>query len=148
MTISFPRILPATGPDGSDVNEYQYLFRRDQQRVGAPGFFGTEQVVEQNGDREVRYTLELSPEQVLESILKLQKVLGNNDDKYSFICSVTEGLVNVFSGQASSPESLRYLAMAKIDELLRLGISPPESSMRLPNDWLILAELHVPACDL
>lgn len=148
VTISFPRILPATGPDGSDTHEYQYMFRRDQQRVGATGFLGTVQVVEWNGGREVRYTLELSPEQVLESILKLQKVLGNTDDKYSFICSVAEGLVNVFSGQASNPESRRYLAMVRVDELLRLGISPPESSTRLPNDWLILAELHVPARDL
>lgn len=147
VTISFPRILPATRRDGSDAIEYQYMFRRDEQRVGATGFFGTEQVVEQHGGREVRYTLELSPHQVLESILRLQRALGNTDEKYSFICSVAEGLVNVFSGQASSPESRRYLAMARVDELLRLGISPPDTSTRLPNDWLLLAELHVPSRD-
>lgn len=148
VTISFPRILPATADDGSDANEYQYMFSRDQQRVGATGFFGTEQVIERNGSREVRYTLELSPEQVLDSILRLQKVLGNSDDKFSFICGVAEGLVNVFFGQPGNPESRRYVAIAKADEMLRMGISLPESSIRLSNDWLVLAELHLPASDL
>lgn len=145
VTISFPRMLPATGRDGSDEIEYQYMFRRNENQVGATGFFGTRQVVEQHGRREVRYTLELSPHQVLESILRLQKALGNSEEKYSFICSVAEGLVNVFSGQVNNPESRRYVALAKVDELVRLGASPPESHTDLPNDWVILAELHVPA---
>ncbi|MEG0192091.1 MAG: hypothetical protein RR698_02875 [Stenotrophomonas sp.] len=147
VTISFPRILPAIRRDGSEAIEYQYMFRRNGQRVGATGLLGTEQVIEQHGGREVRYTLELSPHEVLESILRLQKALGNSEEKYSFICSVAEGLVKVFSGQVNNMESRRYVALAKVDELVRVGASPPESYRDLPNDWLVLAELHVPARD-
>jgi len=148
VTISNPRILSAINRDGSEEIEYQYVFRRNGEQVGGTGFFGTKQVVEQHGRREVRYTLELSPHQVLESILRLQRALGNAEEKYPFICSVAEGLVTVFSGRVNNTESRRYVALAKVDELVRLGAPPPESYTDLANDWVILSELHVPVGSL
>ena len=147
VTVSFPRMLPATGCDGRDEIEYQYMFRRDGQSVGGTGFFGTRQVVEQHGGREVHYTLELSPHQVLESILRLQKALGNTDEKYSFICSVAEGLVTVFSGRVNNTERRRYVALAKVDDLVRLGAPPPNVARR-DDGAIVLASIYVPVlCD-
>ncbi|WP_159094485.1 hypothetical protein [Stenotrophomonas sp. YAU14D1_LEIMI4_1] len=147
VTISFPRMLPAIRRDGSDEIEYQYMFWRKDERVGGTGFFGTSQVIEQHGDREVRYTLELSPHQALESILRLQKRLGNTDEKYSFICSVAEGLVTVFSGRVNNTERRRYVALAKVDDLVRLGASPPNVAQS-DDGSIVLASICVPElCD-
>lgn len=143
VSISFPRMLPAIRRDGSDEIEYQYMFRRNEELVGATGFFGTEQVVEQHGSREVRYTLELSPHQVLESILRLQKALGNTDEKYSFICSVAEGLVTVSSGRLNNTQRRRYVTLAKVDDLVRLGASPPNAAQS-DDGSIVLASICVP----
>ena len=143
VTISFPRILPANRRDGSEAIEYQYMIRRNGQHVGATGLLGTEQVIEQHGGREVRYTLELSPHQALESILRLQKRLGNTDEKYSFICSVAEGLVTVFSGRVNNTERRRYVALAKVDDLARLGVSPPNGAQS-DDGSIVLASICVP----
>ncbi|WP_159095434.1 hypothetical protein [Stenotrophomonas sp. YAU14A_MKIMI4_1] len=145
VTISNPRILSAINRDGSEEIEYQYVFRRNGEQVGGTGFFGTKQVVEQHGRREVRYTLELSPHQVLESILRLQRALGNAEEKYSFIRNVAEGLVNVFSGQVNNFEDLRYVAVTTASALASAGVRIPDQNLVGSNVHVVLAEAYVPA---
>lgn len=64
--------------------------------------------------------------------------------KLAFIRAVAQGLVNVFSNQPSIFESIRYIAVARINSLLQLGIAMPADRIQLQNEEVVLGSLFVP----
>lgn len=144
VRISFPRALPATLSDGREVTEYQYTFRRDGERVASLGVFGTEALTVDENGRERIYTLDLSTSKALKSIIDFKEEIGNSDEISAFIRAVAQGLVNVFSNQPSIFESIRYIAVARTDSLLQLGIPVPADSMQLRDEEVVLGNLFVP----
>ncbi|HHA2819927.1 TPA: hypothetical protein ACOFCQ_002494 [Stenotrophomonas maltophilia] len=144
VRISYPRVLPATLSDGREVTEYQYTFRRDGERVASLGIFGTETLAIDENGRERIYTLDLSTSEVLKSIIDFKEEIGNPDEASAFIRAVAQGLVNVFSNQPSIFESIRYIAVARINSLLQLGIAMPADRIQLQNEEVVLGSLFVP----
>ncbi|MCO7463058.1 hypothetical protein NJF45_14260 [Stenotrophomonas maltophilia] len=144
VRISYPRVQPATLSDGREVTEYQYTFRRDGERVASLGIFGTETLAIDENGRERIYTLDLSTSEVLKSIIDFKEEIGNSDEASAFIRAVAQGLVNVFSNQPSIFESIRYIAVARIDSLLQLGIAMPADRIQLQNEEVVLGSLFVP----
>lgn len=144
VRISFPRALPATLSDGSEVIEYQYTFRHDGERIASLGIFGTEALAVHENGRERIYTLDLSASEILNSIIDFKEEIGNKEDVSAFIRAVAQGLVNVFSNQPSIFESIRYIAVARIDSLNQLGIATPDDSLKLRDGVVLLASLLVP----
>ena len=144
VRISFPRVLPATLPDGSEAIEYQYTFRRDGERVASLGVLGTETLsVHGNGNKRL-CTLDLSASELLESILRFKEKIENSDDPAPFVRAVAQGLLNVFSNQPSTSESVRYVAFARVDSLIQHGIAIAEDSLQLRHGLALLASLFVP----
>lgn len=145
VTISHPRILPATRSDGSEALEYQYTFRRNGERVGAMGFFGTEDVSVVGGQRAWTQTLDLSPDAVLMDMLRFKQVLGKEGDEFTFICALAEGLLNVFAGSTGNLRAVRYLAISTSEALTRVGAPGLGTHRTLPDGTVILACLAFPA---
>jgi len=145
VTISHPRILLDAPLDGVASVEYQYTFRRGGQRVGAMGFFGTEVAAELEGQRGFIYTLDLRPAEVLMDMLKFKRLLGDTSDDFDFVRFLAQGLVNVFAGKTTNPESRRYLVVASAEDLARVGAPAPAGYLELPDGSIILAQLFVPA---
>ncbi|MDX3934142.1 hypothetical protein [Stenotrophomonas sp.] len=143
VTIALPRMLPHTFPDGREGIEYQFAFLRDGARIGGLGLFGTEEFIE--GSRDRVYTLDLSPEWVLESVLQFKAALGDTSEDFDFLQSLAEGLVSVFARNARNRFSQRNLAITRIDALVQAGIPVPDEAGRVSDDWIILADLLVPA---
>ena len=144
VRIGLPRVLPATLPDGSEAIEYQYTFRRGGERLASLGILGTEALSVQSSGHERIYTLELGASEVLESILRFKERIENSDDPVPFIRAVAQGLLNVFSNQPSTFESILYAAVSRADSLMQLGIAIPEDSLQLRNGVVLLARLFVP----
>ncbi|AWH24012.1 hypothetical protein [Stenotrophomonas sp. YAU14D1_LEIMI4_1] len=143
VRISFPRILPAKLPDGSEAIEYQYTFRRDGARIASIGILGTEILSVRGGAQERLCTLDLSTCEVFESIIDLKRDIDNSDDTASFIHAVAQGLLNVFSTQPSIFESIRYVAVCRVDSLSQLGVAIAEDGMELCDGVALLASLSV-----
>ena len=144
VRISFPRILPATLSDGSEAIEYQYTFRRDGERVASLGILGTENLSVQGSVHQRIYTLDLSASEVLDSILRFKERIENSDDPAPFVRAVAQGLLNVFSNQSSTSESVRYVAFARVDSLIQHGMAIAEDSLQLRDGVVLLARLLVP----
>lgn len=144
VRISYPRVLPATLPDGSEVTEYQYTFRRDGERIASLGILGTEALAVDENRRERICTLDLSTGRTLKSIIAFKEEIANSDEVSAFICAVAQGLVNVFSNEPSIFERIRYIAVARTDSLLQLGIAMPADSIRPTDEEVILGSLIVP----
>ncbi len=145
ISILRPRMLPASLPERVGAIEFQYSFRRDGQDVGALGFLGTEELVETAGRREWIYTLDLSPGEVLEDMLRFKQAIGNSDRDAEFLQGLARGLVYAFAGQTSNVDDLRYVAIAHVDDLARVGLSVPDGLAHLTDGSIILADVLVPA---
>lgn len=59
ITISSPGIVASDLPDGSEVTEYQYTFRRGEQILAAKSVLGTEKRNRVGDRRRWKYTLDL-----------------------------------------------------------------------------------------
>jgi hypothetical protein len=144
VTISHPRILLDERLEGGASVEYQYTFRRGDERVGAMGFLGTAVDSELDGDRGLIYTLDLRPSEILMDMLKFKRFLGDTSDEFVFVRCLAQGLVNVFAGKTANPESRRYVAVASADDLVRVGAPAPAGHLSLPDGNIVLAQLFVP----
>lgn len=145
IIISYPRVLPSPRPDGSEGVEYQYTFRRGRERFAALGFLGSEQFIEEDGRHVSVRTLDLTPHQVVSSILDIGMQLDPAAEAFNLVRCIAEGLVNVFAAQVDNRDSLHYIAFTHADTLEALGVSLPKASMVRADGVAILAELFVPA---
>lgn len=143
--IPLPRMLPHTFVDGREGVEYQFSFRRGDERLDGLGVFGTEQVIENHGQQEWLYTIDLSSESALKSMLRSRDSIGATDDDITYICGLARGLVNVFAGQDDNTENLLYVAFTSAEALSSLGIPVPGNSQNLADGAIVLAEVRVPA---
>lgn len=145
VSIPQPRMLPATLPDGRNGIEYQYVFRLNDERIGALGIFGSEVALEESGRREWLYTLDLSQDAAFKALFRLKRAIGNTDGDFDFIRDVACGLVNVFAGQRSNSEAQRNVVVTTVEALARHGIGVPEAVHPLPGGTIVLANVLVPA---
>ncbi|HEL7750186.1 TPA: hypothetical protein UL761_001727 [Stenotrophomonas maltophilia] len=145
ISILRPRMLPDPSSDGSAGIEYQYEFRRDGRTVGALGVFGKVAFIATNGSRERQYTLDLSPDWVLEDILRLAQYIDRSDHLFSIIQSIAQGLVNSFAGQRGKADDVRYIAFTHLDSLLRLSVKIPGCTIPLDDGVIVLASAFVQA---
>lgn len=145
ISIPQPRMLPTTLPGGQSGIEYQYVFRRDDERIGALGIFGTEVSLERSGHREWLYTLDLAQDSAFRSLFRFKSAIGNMDGDFDFFRDVAQGLVNVFAGQRDNSEAQRNVVVTSVEALGRHGISVPEEVRPLPDGTIVLAEVLVPA---
>lgn len=143
--IPLPRILPHTFQDGREGVEYQFSIRKGDERIDGLGFFGTEGVIEASGQREWVFTIDLSSESALRSMLRSKESIGSTDDDITFLTALAKGLVNVFAGQDDNSDNLSYVAFTSIEALSALGIPVPASAQVMAQGTIVLAELHVPA---
>ncbi|WP_313347907.1 hypothetical protein [Stenotrophomonas sp.] len=144
VRISHPRILLDERLEGGASVEYQYTFRRGDERVGAMGFFGTAVDSEMDGKRGLIYTLDLRPSEILTDMLKFKRFLGDASDEFVFVRCLAQGLVNVFAGKTANSESRRYLVVASAEDLAQVGAPVPVGYLAPPDGNIVLAQLSVP----
>lgn len=147
ISIPQPRMLPATLPDGGDGIEYQYVFRRNDESIGALGIFGSEVALENQGQREWLYTLELTQDAAFKALFRLKQTIGNADGEFDFLRDVACGLVNVFAGQRDNTEAQRTVAITSVEALARHGVDIPGAVHPRPDGTIVLADVFVPAHD-
>jgi len=66
------------------------------------------------------YTLDLRPAEVLMDMLKFKRFLDDTSDDFDFVRFLAQGLVIVFAGKTTNPESRRYLVVASAEDLARV----------------------------
>lgn len=145
VSIPQPRMLPATLPDGRDGIEYQYVFRRNDERVGAFGIFGSEIALEGQGRREWLYTLDLTHEVAFKSLFRLKQTIGNADEDFDFVRDVACGLVKVFASQRDNTEAQRNVVVTSVEALTRHGVDVPSTVHPCPDGTIVLAEAFIAA---
>lgn len=144
IVITAPRLLPASPPEDPGHNEYQYMFHVAGEQAGGLGLFGSDEMVESAGGRERVFTLDLSRDWVLESVLAFKKFLGNTDDDFSFLRGLAQGLVMANMDDGSSKYNVRYLAVTTDEALAGCGIACSEAVLRSAEGDIVLAEALVP----
>ena len=92
IEIREPRILPGETPGET---EYQYPIFVGGLRLGL-GFYGTDEVVNLDGEKMRIARLRLSPDDVLRSILKFKARIDCQDSDFDFLVAFAQGLINVF----------------------------------------------------
>jgi len=142
--IPLPRILPHTFQDGREGVEYQFSIRKGDERIDGLGVFGTEGVIEASGQREWEFTIDLSSESALRSMLRSKESIGSTDDDITFLTALARGLVNVFAGQDDNTDNLSYVAFTSVEALSALGLSVPANVRVTAQGTVVLAEVHVP----
>lgn len=145
LVISFPRIVASDMPDGDEVTEYQYTFRRGGRILAAMSVLGTEERTEKGDHWGWKYTLDLSSTHSLELIARLKADLGNTDDPMDFLRAVAKGLLAVFANQTDNSRDVRYFVLTRAGALRQVGIEVPEGIPLAADGRIILAELSVPA---
>ena len=140
VTITAPRILPASPPEDPSHTEYQYLFYLNGQRVDGLGLFGSDEIVETQNGRERVFTLDLGRDWVLKSILGFKQTLNNQDSHFAFLCSVAQGLVLANMDHSSARYGVRYVAITTAEALARNDISTVGLAPAHHGGVIILAE--------
>lgn len=145
VTISFPRIVASDLPDGNEVTEYQYTFRRGEQILAAMSVLGTEERNAEGDHWGWKYTLDLSSTHTLQLIARLKSDLGNTDNPIAFLRAIAKGLLAVFVNQTDNSTDVRYVVLTRTDAMREVGIEVPEGIELAANGLIVLAELSVPA---
>ncbi|MEF9873993.1 MAG: hypothetical protein RR778_09855 [Glutamicibacter sp.] len=145
ISISHPRALPAKLPGGDDGIEYQYSFRRDDQRIGALAIFGAETALEEAGRRVWLYKFDLADDPALQALLRFKRDIGSSDDIFVFIQSMAQGLMKVFAEEEIHSEAQRNVIYTNVDALVRNGVMPPVGIEVAAGGRIVLAEAFVPA---
>lgn len=145
ISIPQPRMLPSALPDGGEGIEYQYVFRRDNTRIGGLGIFGAEVVLDRPEGRERLYTLDLTQDSAIEGVRHFKKRIGAADGDFDFLRDVANGLVNVFAGQVDNVDAQRNVAVTSVSALARNGVQLPAGAEIPPDGVIVLAEVFVPA---
>lgn len=136
-----PRALPGAKP--GEV-EYQYSMRRgdDTNGLGCNGLF---KVVQIAGEETNLSTIDLTPSWVLDGIFRIKRWIGFDGHDFDFISQLANGLVLAFQTPRESSGSARYVVLGTQESLHLKNIEVPAGLERLANEYLILAELSLPA---
>jgi hypothetical protein len=146
VTITAPRILPASPPEDPSHTEYQYLFYLNGQRVDGLGLFGSDEMVETPNGPERVFTLDLGRDWVLKSILGFKQTLSNTDSDLAFIRSLAQGLVLANMDDSNTQHAVRYVALTTGEALARTNVSTIDPIIASDGSTIVLAcELVPPA---
>lgn len=143
VTIPEPRILPGKLPDGSAVTEYQYAFYRGDARIGGLGFNGPDMSVEVDGMAERVFIFDLGHDWLIKSMLEFKEIIENQDDDYTFLRGLAQGLVLAYAGQTDNEENLRYIATTTPVALVGAGVPPSVETAMKPQGPIVLAEVRI-----
>lgn len=144
VTITAPRVLPASPPEDPSHTEYQYLFYLNGQRIDGLGLFGTEQMIETQQGTERLFTLDLGRDWVLKSILGFKHKLNNTDSDFVFLSSLSQGLVLANMDHSSTRYAVRYAAITTEEALARAGIATNYFLPTSTGIGVVLAEAFNP----
>jgi len=139
--VSLSRALPHALSDGRDGVEYQYVFLRDGERVGAMGFFGPQELFAGYPHSSRIYTFDLTLGHVVDDMLRLKRKLGSTDDDFQFIRSLAAALVLAASRGVNSSNNISHVAVTSVEALASAGVSLPAGADALPDGTVALAEL-------
>jgi hypothetical protein len=152
IVIHTPRMLPASPPENPDHTEYQYMFWRNSEIIGALAVFVSSMMVEKPGHKEQVFMLDLGRNLALDSMLRFKNALNNDDDEFTFLQGLAHGLVAVFENRYWVAYDLRYVAVTKLALLAEHGVAVPAGvelvptgMMPLAQNEIVLAEVTVPA---
>lgn len=146
VTITAPRMLPASPPEDPSHTEYQYLFYLNGHRVDGLGLFGSDEMVETPNGRERVFTLDLGRDWVLKSILGFKQTLSNTDSYLTFIRSQAQGLVLANMDDRNTRHAVRYIAVTTGEALARTNVSTTDPIISSDGTTIVLAcELDPPA---
>lgn len=141
LTIFRPRMLPAEKPD--DI-EYQYTVYLNGSPFDGLGLFGTEEILIENGEKLINFTLDFGRDWVINSIFSLKNSLENKDDDFSFLTAIAKGLIATFVCRKDNDENIRYMATTKASLLNARDIKVP-SEISQNQDRIVLASVFIPA---
>jgi hypothetical protein len=134
-------------PDGSDPAQYQYVFLRGSERVGFLGLSGGEDHYRFEPRRESTYSLDLTREVTLRSMLRQKPVFTSTEGDFEFICSLAYGLLFSANEGGSSQEDVRHIAITTLDAIRGVGIPSLPPDVVSSNGTVILAEIFTPGTD-
>lgn len=145
ISIPRPRILPAGRSNDGSTLEYQYIFRRNGERVGAIGFFGTVENVMRDGSMVRVYTMQLRPAVVIDSLLRIKAAAASTEDQFTFVRNSAQGLVNAYLAGHDNDVDCQYRAVTTIEVLAEAGVTVPAGHWVDADGTLTLAEAFVPS---
>lgn len=144
IKIPYPRMLPVERDDGRVGVEYQYIFLRNNERIGAAGISGTKETTNKGSIRNELYTIEITDETTFDRIFRLKLIVEDGGSKFEFIEKISEGLIAVFTNNKDKFFSQHYIALTTREALDRNGVDTPHDIRTSTNGAIILAELHIP----
>lgn len=139
--VSLSRALPHTLSDGRDGVEYQYVFLRDGEDIGAMGFFGPQEFFAGYPHSSWIYTFDLTLGHVVDDMLRFKRTLGSTDDDFQFIRNLAAALVLAASRGVHSSNNISHVAVTSSEALASAGVSLPAGAEALPDGTVALAEL-------
>ncbi|WP_313347917.1 hypothetical protein [Stenotrophomonas sp.] len=131
-------------PDGGDPAEYQYVFLRGSERVGFLGLRGGKDRFQFEPRREWAYSLDMTREVTLKSMLKQKPVFMSADGDFEFLCSLAYGLLFSANEGGSSHDDVRHLAITTLNAISGVGILSVPPEVVSPNGTVVLAEIFIP----
>ena len=145
VSILRPRMLPASEPGLEMEVGYQYTFLQGGRDVGGLGFLGVLAVGEVDGRKTESFTMDLRRDLVIQSILRFQARINNQDDAFDFISGLAQGLLNCFALQTENELERRYLAFTDAAVLSRQQVAIRDDVVVDEQGRVTLATLAVPA---
>jgi hypothetical protein len=145
LFIPAPRSERIVLADGRDGIEYLYSFLWNDQRVGALALSGSMTESEEAGNRTLHFMLDFTDQHVFESISKLKRAIGNQDDDFSFILDIARGLLCVFVERVDNANAQIRVIYTSVEALSRNGVALPAKVLPAPDGKIVLAEVFVPA---
>lgn len=142
-------ILSRLQGGGPSPAEYEYVFRRNDERVGVAGVCGgLDWYSREEGWREDIYSLDFTHPQSLKCLLEEKSALGSTEDDFSFLRRIVHALLAAAGSGVSSPHPVRYVALTTHDALVGAGV-PANAHHVLDSldGYLLLASLEIPPRD-
>lgn len=117
--------LQAGGPSPA---EYEYVFRRNDERVGVAGVSGgLDWYIREEGRWEDIYSLDFTYRQSLRCLLEEKSVLGSTEDDFSFLRRIVHALLSAAGSGVRPRHHVRYVALTTHFALAGAGVpaNPP-----------------------
>ncbi|WP_439450759.1 hypothetical protein [Stenotrophomonas sp. ATs4] len=134
---------------GPSPAEYEYVFRRNGERVGVAGVSGgLDWYIREEGHWEDIYSLDFTHPQSLRCLLEEKSALGSTEDDFSFLRRIVHALLSAAGSGVRSRHHVRYVALTTQDALAGAGV-PANAHHVLDSleGYLLLAILQIPPRD-
>lgn len=131
---------------GPSPAEYEYVFYRNDERIGIAGVCGgLDWYSRKEVCREDIYSLDFTHPQSLRCLLKEKSALGSTEDDFSYLRRIVHALLAAAGSGVWSGNTVRYVALTTHDALAGAGV-PANAHHVLDSldGYLLLASLEIP----